>query len=77
MKVLATRADNLERNQLRTLVDNLRNKLGSGVVVMGSVADGESRADRRRDQGPDVARAGGQDHRRGREEGRRLRRRTS
>ena len=40
MKVLATRADNLERTQLRTLVDNLRNKLGSGVVVMGSVSDG-------------------------------------
>jgi len=40
VKVLATRADNLERPQLRTLVDNLRNKLGSGVVVMGSVADG-------------------------------------
>jgi len=40
VKVLAMRADNLERPQLRTLVDNLRNKLGSGVVVMGSVADG-------------------------------------
>ena len=40
VKVLATRADNLERTQLRTLVDNLRNKLGSGVVVMGSVSDG-------------------------------------
>ncbi len=41
VKVLATRADNLERTQLRTLVDNLRNKLGSGVVVMGSVSDGK------------------------------------
>ena len=41
IKVLATRADNLERTQLRTLVDNLRNKLGSGVVVMGSVSDGK------------------------------------
>jgi alanyl-tRNA synthetase len=41
VKVLATRADNLERPQLRTLVDNLRNKLGSGVVVMGSVAEGK------------------------------------
>jgi alanyl-tRNA synthetase len=40
VKVLATRADNLERPQLRTLVDNMRNKLGSGVVVMGSVSDG-------------------------------------
>ena len=41
VKVLATRADNLERTQLRTLVDNLRNKLGSGVVVLGSVSDGK------------------------------------
>jgi alanyl-tRNA synthetase len=39
VKVLATRADNLDRSQLRTLVDNLRNKLGSGVVVLGSVTD--------------------------------------
>jgi len=43
VKVLATRADNLERPQLRTLVDNLRNKLGSGVVVLGSVQDGPPR----------------------------------
>ena len=41
VKVLATRADNLERAQLRTLIDNLRNKLGSGVVVLGSVTDGK------------------------------------
>jgi alanyl-tRNA synthetase len=41
IKVLATRADNLERAQLRVLIDNLRNKLGSGVVVLGSVADGK------------------------------------
>ena len=41
VKVLAQRADNLERPQLRTLVDNLRNKLGSGVVIVGSVADGK------------------------------------
>jgi len=40
VKVLATRADNLERPQLRTLIDNLRNKLGSGVVILGSVNDG-------------------------------------
>jgi alanyl-tRNA synthetase len=40
VKVLATRADNLERAQLRTLIDNLRNKLVSGVVVLGSVTDG-------------------------------------
>src|SRR5205823_3190972 len=41
VKVLAHRADNLERPQLRTLVDNLRNKLGSGVVVLGSATDGK------------------------------------
>ena len=41
VKVLAQRADNLERPQLRTLVDNLRNKLGTGVVIVGSVADGK------------------------------------
>ena len=41
VKVLATRADNLERPQLRTLIDNLRTKLGSGVVVLGSVSDGK------------------------------------
>jgi alanyl-tRNA synthetase len=40
VKVLAHRADNLERGQMRTLVDNLRNKLGSGVVVLGSSSDG-------------------------------------
>jgi alanyl-tRNA synthetase len=36
VKVLTHRADNLERGQLRTLVDNLKQKLGEGVVVLGS-----------------------------------------
>ncbi|HEX3942187.1 MAG TPA: alanine--tRNA ligase [Acidobacteriaceae bacterium] len=36
IKVLAQRVDALDRGQLRTLVDNLRSKLGSGVVVLGS-----------------------------------------
>jgi alanyl-tRNA synthetase len=40
VKVLAHRVDNLERAQLRTLVDNLRQKLGSGIVVVGSASDG-------------------------------------
>ena len=40
IKVLAHRVDNLERAQLRTLVDQLRDKLGSGVVLVGSAADG-------------------------------------
>jgi alanyl-tRNA synthetase len=41
IKVLSHRVDNLERPQMRTLVDNLRNKLGSGVVVLGSASDGK------------------------------------
>ena len=40
VKVLAHRVDNLERAQLRTLVDQLREKIGSGVVVLGSAANG-------------------------------------
>src|SRR6202522_2615525 len=37
--VLADRVDSLDRGQLRTLVDNLRNKLGSGVVILGSAQE--------------------------------------
>lgn len=40
IKVLAHRVDNLERPQLRTLVDQLRDKIGSGVVVLGSATNG-------------------------------------
>jgi alanyl-tRNA synthetase len=40
VKVLAHRVDNLERGQMRTLVDQLRDKVGSGVVVLGSANDG-------------------------------------
>ncbi|MGC2364356.1 MAG: alanine--tRNA ligase [Candidatus Sulfotelmatobacter sp.] len=40
VKVLAHRVDNLERAQLRTLVDQLREKIGSGVVVLGSASNG-------------------------------------
>jgi alanyl-tRNA synthetase len=36
VKVLVHRADNLERGQLRTLVDNLKQKVGEGVVVLAS-----------------------------------------
>jgi alanyl-tRNA synthetase len=39
IKVLAHRVDNLERPQMRALVDNLRQKLGSGVVVLGSASE--------------------------------------
>jgi alanyl-tRNA synthetase len=41
VKVLAHRVDNLERPQLRTLIDQLRDKVGSGVVVLGSATDGK------------------------------------
>jgi alanyl-tRNA synthetase len=40
VQVLAHRVDNLERAQMRTLVDQLRDKLGSAVVVLGSAANG-------------------------------------
>jgi alanyl-tRNA synthetase len=36
VKVVLHRADNLERGQLRTLVDNLKGKAGEGVVVLAS-----------------------------------------
>jgi alanyl-tRNA synthetase len=39
IQVLAQRVDSLDRGQLRTLVDNLRNKLGSGVVVLGTAQE--------------------------------------
>ncbi len=40
IKVLIHRVDNLERSQMRTLIDQLRDKVGSGVVVLGSATDG-------------------------------------
>ncbi len=40
IKVLTHRVDNLERAQMRTLIDQLRDKVGSGVVVLGSATDG-------------------------------------
>jgi alanyl-tRNA synthetase len=42
IKVLPQRVDGLDRGQMRTLVDNLRTKLGSGVVVLGA-ADEEGK----------------------------------
>ncbi len=41
VKVLAHRVDNLERAQMRTLIDQLRDKVGSGVVVLGSANGGK------------------------------------
>ena len=40
VKVLAHRVDNLERAQMRTLVDQLRDRLGSAVIVLGSASNG-------------------------------------
>jgi alanyl-tRNA synthetase len=36
VRLVTLRADSLERGQLRTLVDNLKQKLGEGVVVLAS-----------------------------------------
>jgi len=42
VRLVTLRADQLERGQLRTLVDNLKQKLGEGVVVLASAqADGK------------------------------------
>ncbi len=39
VRVVAARADLPDRAAMRQMVDNLRPKLGSGVIVLGSVAD--------------------------------------
>jgi alanyl-tRNA synthetase len=41
VKVLAQRVDGLEKAQMRELVDSLRGKMGSGVVVLGAAVDGK------------------------------------
>jgi alanyl-tRNA synthetase len=41
VKVLAQRVDGIEKAQMRELVDSLRVKLGSGVVVLGAAMDGK------------------------------------
>ena len=40
-KVLATKVEGVDMNGLRTLGDNLKDKLGSGIVVLASAADGK------------------------------------
>jgi alanyl-tRNA synthetase len=40
IKVISARVDNLDRAQLRSMADMLRNKLQSGVVVLGSTDNG-------------------------------------
>jgi alanyl-tRNA synthetase len=39
IKVLAQRVDALDKSQMRNLVDELRGKLGSGVVVLGAATE--------------------------------------
>jgi alanyl-tRNA synthetase len=41
IKVLAQRVDALDKAQMRNLVDELRTRLGSGVVVLGAAAEGK------------------------------------
>ena len=41
IKLLAKRVDGVDKAQMRELVDNLRGKLGSGVVILGAAADGK------------------------------------
>ena len=41
IKLLAQRVDGVDKTQLRTLVDDLRLKLGSGIVVLGTATDGK------------------------------------
>jgi len=41
IKVVASRVDDLDREQLRSIADTLRQQLGSGVVVLFSVHDGQ------------------------------------
>ncbi|HEV2419552.1 MAG TPA: alanine--tRNA ligase [Terriglobia bacterium] len=40
VRVLSTRIEPMDRAAIRQIVDNLRAKLGTGVIVLGSAADG-------------------------------------
>jgi alanyl-tRNA synthetase len=42
VKVLSCRVDNLEQKDLRVLADNIRDRLGSGIVVVASAKDGQA-----------------------------------
>jgi len=42
VKVLAVSVDNVDRNALRTIMDDLKAKIVSGVIVLGSVTDGKA-----------------------------------
>ncbi|HXK61557.1 MAG TPA: alanine--tRNA ligase [Acidobacteriota bacterium] len=41
VKVLSQRVENLDRSAMRTLADQLKNKLESGIVVLGAPSDGK------------------------------------
>ncbi|HXE09043.1 MAG TPA: alanine--tRNA ligase [Acidobacteriaceae bacterium] len=41
IKLLVQRVDGLERGPMRDLVDQMRGKLGSGIVVLGAVSEGK------------------------------------
>jgi len=41
IRVLAQRVDSLDKAQMRALVDTLREKLGSGIVILGAAAEGK------------------------------------
>ncbi|MCU1322414.1 MAG: alanyl-tRNA synthetase [Acidobacteriaceae bacterium] len=41
VKLLVQRVDGVEKGQMRELVDQLRGKLGSGIVVLGAAVDGK------------------------------------
>jgi alanyl-tRNA synthetase len=42
VKVLSCRVDNLEQKDLRVLADNVRDRLGSGVIVIASAKDDQA-----------------------------------
>lgn len=42
VKVLASTLENVDRNGLRSMMDDLKAKIGSGVVVLGAVIDGKA-----------------------------------
>jgi|WetSurMetagenome_2_1015567.scaffolds.fasta_scaffold00610_3 alanyl-tRNA synthetase len=42
VKVLSCRVDNLEQKDLRVLADNIRERLGSGIVVIASAKEGQA-----------------------------------
>ena len=73
--VIAGRIDGLDADGLRAVADTLRDRLGSGVVCVGSVARRQGQPDRCRHEGPHLPLPGRQAHPGGRQgRGRRRRR---